>query len=155
MIKGEGCQKHQINLAFGNPQIIIRYGRRKLFVLEREIIFPDPVSFSFDDHLFGIDKIERTKTTLFCWVFSAARVWHTFFSSRVCTVLEFKSSMKLILSKAYVLRFAVEVIWLCLKNQLYSALWSCKPTNLDISIFFLLAQPNIKSLSTYIVDRAR
>ena len=63
---GGGCQKHQINLAFGNPQIIIRYGRRKLFVLEREIIFPDPVSFSFDDHLFGIDKIERTKTTLFC-----------------------------------------------------------------------------------------
>ena len=63
---GGGCQKHQINLAFGNPQIIIRYGRRKLFVLEREILFPDPVSFSFDDHLFGIDKIERTKTTLFC-----------------------------------------------------------------------------------------
>ena len=63
---GDVSQKHQINLAFGNPQIIIRYGRRKLFVLEREILFPDPVSFSFDDHLFGIDKIERTKTTLFC-----------------------------------------------------------------------------------------
>ena len=67
--KGRGMSKtsdKSTHLAFGNPQIIIRYGRRKLFVLEREILFPDPVSFSFDDHLFGIDKIERTKTTLFC-----------------------------------------------------------------------------------------